>query len=139
MLLPSLADFLWYGVIGGAGIHYDVTAVLNEHGLESAIFAIVGNLPLAGLVAARALGIASFSCSVVFPQADPSSHPGQGLREGWEFLSQRGAMGVQETCKSFGDIADNIIRNPIGGFGLQAQVELIIYIINNNKKALDSQ
>jgi choline/glycine/proline betaine transport protein/glycine betaine transporter len=52
LILPSLADFLWYGVIGGAGIHFDVTDVLSEHGLESAIFAIAENLPLTGLLAA---------------------------------------------------------------------------------------
>jgi len=51
MLLPTLADFLWYGVVGGAGIKFDVTNVLNEHGLESAIFAIARNLPLPGIVA----------------------------------------------------------------------------------------
>jgi choline/glycine/proline betaine transport protein/glycine betaine transporter len=51
LILPALADFLWYGVIGGAGIHYDVTDVLNEHGVESAIFAIAENLPLSAILA----------------------------------------------------------------------------------------
>jgi choline/glycine/proline betaine transport protein/glycine betaine transporter len=51
LILPTLADFLWYGVIGGAGIKFDVTQALNDHGLESAIFAIAENLPLTGLLA----------------------------------------------------------------------------------------
>ena len=51
LILPTLADFLWYGVIGGAGIRFDVTQALNKHGLESAIFAIAENLPLTGLLA----------------------------------------------------------------------------------------
>lgn len=51
LLLPTLGDFLWYGVIGGAGIKFDVTATLNEHGLESAIFAIAQHLPMTGIVA----------------------------------------------------------------------------------------
>ena len=51
LILPTLADFLWYGVIGGAGIRFDVTGALSEHGLESAIFAIAENLPLTGLLA----------------------------------------------------------------------------------------
>jgi choline/glycine/proline betaine transport protein/glycine betaine transporter len=51
LLLPTLGDFLWYGVIGGAGIRFDVTGTLNEHGVESAIFAIAQNLPLTGVLA----------------------------------------------------------------------------------------
>jgi glycine betaine transporter len=51
LIFPTLADFIWYGVIGGSGIHFDVTEVLNQHGLESAIFAIAENLPLTGLLA----------------------------------------------------------------------------------------
>jgi glycine betaine transporter len=52
LILPTIADFLWYGVVGGSGIHFDVTGVLSEHGVESAIFAIAENLPLTGLLAA---------------------------------------------------------------------------------------
>jgi choline/glycine/proline betaine transport protein/glycine betaine transporter len=51
LILPSLADFLWYGVVGGAGIKFDVTQALNEKGLESAIFAIAEHLPLAPVLA----------------------------------------------------------------------------------------
>ncbi len=51
LILPTLADFLWYGVIGGAGVRFDVTGVLEQHGVESAIFAIAQNLPLTGLLA----------------------------------------------------------------------------------------
>jgi choline/glycine/proline betaine transport protein/glycine betaine transporter len=51
LLLPTLADFLWYGVIGGSGIKFDVTQALSDHGLESAIFAIAQHLPLTELLA----------------------------------------------------------------------------------------
>jgi glycine betaine transporter len=51
LILPTIANFLWYGVIGGAGIKFDVTQALNDHGLESAIFAIAEHLPLTGLLA----------------------------------------------------------------------------------------
>jgi choline/glycine/proline betaine transport protein/glycine betaine transporter len=51
LILPTIANFLWYGVIGGAGIQFDVTEALNEYGLESAIFAIADNLPLSGVLA----------------------------------------------------------------------------------------
>jgi len=50
LILPSLGNFLWYGVVGGAGIKYDVTGVINEHGMESAIFAIAQHLPLTGVL-----------------------------------------------------------------------------------------
>ncbi len=55
MLLPTLADFLWYGVVGGAGIKFDVTNVLSEHGVESAIFAIAQHLPLTGVLSVALL------------------------------------------------------------------------------------
>ncbi len=51
LIFPTLANLLWYGVIGGTGIHYDVTGVIDQHGVESAIFAIAENLPLTGLLA----------------------------------------------------------------------------------------
>jgi choline/glycine/proline betaine transport protein/glycine betaine transporter len=50
LILPSFANFLWYGVVGGAGISFDVTGTLSEHGVESAIFAIAQNLPLTGIM-----------------------------------------------------------------------------------------
>jgi len=50
LILPSLGNFLWYGVVGGAGIKYDVTGVINKHGMESAIFAIAQHLPLTGVL-----------------------------------------------------------------------------------------
>lgn len=46
LLLPTMGDFLWYGVVGGTGIQFDVTATLQAHGVESAIFAIAQNLPM---------------------------------------------------------------------------------------------
>ena len=52
LILPTFANFLWYGVIGGSGIKFDVTGVMNEHGVETAIFAIAENLPLTGILAA---------------------------------------------------------------------------------------
>ena len=51
LVLPTIANFLWYGVVGGAGIHYDVTGVLEASGMESAIFAIASHLPLSGILA----------------------------------------------------------------------------------------
>lgn len=51
LLLPTLGNFLWYGVIGGSGISFDVTATLKEHGVESAIFAIAQHLPMSGILA----------------------------------------------------------------------------------------
>jgi choline/glycine/proline betaine transport protein/glycine betaine transporter len=51
LILPTIGDFLWYGVVGGAGIKFDVTETLNQHGVESAIFAIAQHLPLTGIVA----------------------------------------------------------------------------------------
>ena len=50
LILPTLADFLWYSVIGGAGIKFDVTATIKKDGVESAIFAIAQHLPLTGLM-----------------------------------------------------------------------------------------
>lgn len=55
LVLPTLADFLWYGVVGGAGIHFDVTDVLAEHGVESAVFATAQHLPLTGVLAVALL------------------------------------------------------------------------------------
>lgn len=46
LILPTLADFLWYSVIGGSGIYWDVTKTIKAHGVESAIFAIARHLPM---------------------------------------------------------------------------------------------
>ncbi len=46
-----MGNFLWYGVVGGAGISFDVTGTLKEHGVESAIFAIAQHLPMSGVLA----------------------------------------------------------------------------------------
>lgn len=51
LLLPTLGNFLWYGVVGGAGISFDVTGTLKEHGVESAIFAIAQHLPMSNVLA----------------------------------------------------------------------------------------
>lgn len=50
LILPTLADILWYGVVGGAGIKYDITGALNKNGLESAIFATAQHLPLTSIL-----------------------------------------------------------------------------------------
>lgn len=86
LVLPTIADFLWYGVVGGAGIKFDVTQVLQEKGLESAIFAIASHLPAPGVLAivlflliatffltsadSAALALAHFTS----PQKEPSKY-----------------------------------------------------------------
>jgi len=50
MLLPSLANFLWYTVVGGAGIHFNISDVLDQHGLEAAIFGLIQHYPLTAVV-----------------------------------------------------------------------------------------
>lgn len=55
LILPTIANLLWYGVIGGAGINFDVTGVIQEHGVESAIFATLQHLPLTPLLVIVAL------------------------------------------------------------------------------------
>ena len=50
LILPTLADVLWYGVVGGAGIKYDITGALNKNGVESAIFATAQHLPLTNIL-----------------------------------------------------------------------------------------
>jgi choline/glycine/proline betaine transport protein/glycine betaine transporter len=91
LILPTLADFLWYGVVGGAGIHYDVTGELTEHGLESAIFATAQHLPLTGVLAIALL----FLISTFFLTSANSAalalsmfvsgreNPGRNLRAFW--------------------------------------------------------
>ncbi|MFW5768969.1 MAG: BCCT family transporter [Spirochaetota bacterium] len=50
LIFPTLANMLWYTVVGGAGISFDVTETLSTEGLESAIFAIANNLPITGII-----------------------------------------------------------------------------------------
>jgi len=50
LILPTVADLLWYGVVGGAGIRYDITKELTDNGVESAIFATAQHLPLTGIL-----------------------------------------------------------------------------------------
>ncbi|MCG8473049.1 MAG: BCCT family transporter [Desulfobacterales bacterium] len=91
LILPTLGNFLWYGVIGGAGIRFDVTGIIKEHGVESAIFAIAQHLPLTGLLSifliflistffltsanSAAVSLASF--------VSGKSNPGRNLRAFW--------------------------------------------------------
>lgn len=91
LILPTIANFLWYGVVGGAGIKYDVTGTLSEHGLESAVFAIAQHLPLTGLLAVALIFlIATFfltsANSAALALAMFVSHkdePGRNLRAFW--------------------------------------------------------
>jgi choline/glycine/proline betaine transport protein/glycine betaine transporter len=91
LILPTLADFLWYGVIGGAGIHFDITGVLSEHGVESAVFATVQHLPLTGVLAIALLFlIATFFLTSANSAAlalsmfvSGKEDPGRNLRAFW--------------------------------------------------------
>ena len=91
LLLPSLGDFLWYGVVGGAGIHFDVTGTLNEHGVESAIFAIAQNLPatailavfLIFLIATFFLTSANSAALALAMFVSGKENPARGLRAFW--------------------------------------------------------
>jgi len=91
LILPTLANFLWYGVIGGAGIRYDVTGTLSEFGLESAVFAIAQNLPLTGVLAVVLLFlIATFfltsanSATLALSMfVSGQENPGRGMRAFW--------------------------------------------------------
>jgi glycine betaine transporter len=91
LILPAIADFLWYGVIGGAGIYYDVTDVLNQHGLESAIFAIAENLPLTAvlalvlifLIATFFLTSANSAAMALAMFVSGKETPGRNLRAFW--------------------------------------------------------
>lgn len=91
LLLPTLGDFLWYGVIGGAGIRFDVTDTLNTHGVESAIFAIAQNLPMTGILAVLLIFlIATFfltsaNSAAIALAMFVSGHetPGRNLRAFW--------------------------------------------------------
>jgi len=91
LVLPTLADFLWYGVVGGAGIRFDVTDVLREHGLESAVFATAQHLPLTGVLAVALLFlIATFFLTSANSAAlalsmfvSGKEDPGRNLRAFW--------------------------------------------------------
>jgi choline/glycine/proline betaine transport protein/glycine betaine transporter len=91
LILPTIGDFLWYGVVGGAGIKFDVTETLNQHGLESAIFAIAQHLPLTGIVAVllffliATFFLTSANSAAVALAMFVSGHenPGRNLRAFW--------------------------------------------------------
>ncbi len=91
LILPSLGNFLWYGVVGGAGIFYDVTKTLNDHGVESAIFAIAQHLPMTEILSVALIFlIATFFLTSANSAAVPlamfvSGHenPGRNLRAFW--------------------------------------------------------
>jgi choline/glycine/proline betaine transport protein/glycine betaine transporter len=50
MLCPSLANFLWYTVVGGAGIYFNISEVLETHGLETAIFGLIQHYPFTSVM-----------------------------------------------------------------------------------------
>jgi choline/glycine/proline betaine transport protein/glycine betaine transporter len=91
LILPTLGNFLWYGVIGGAGIRFDVTDTLSQHGVESAIFAIAQHLPLTGILAISLLFLittfflTSANSAAVSLAMFVSGHenPGRNLRAFW--------------------------------------------------------
>jgi choline/glycine/proline betaine transport protein/glycine betaine transporter len=92
LVLPTLGNFLWYGVIGGAGIRFDVTDTLSQHGVESAIFAIAQHLPLTGILAISLLFLittfflTSANSAAVSLAMFVSGHenPGRNLRAFWD-------------------------------------------------------
>ncbi|MEF8917484.1 MAG: BCCT family transporter [Candidatus Bipolaricaulota bacterium] len=114
LLLPTLANFLWYGVVGGAGIHYDITGALSEQGLESAVFATIGHLPLTPILAIAVLfliggffltsanGAAMALCMCVSGEEEPNKH----IRVFWEValgvigavLAATGSLNVIQTA-----------------------------------------
>ncbi len=51
MLIPAIISDLWYGIAGGAGIFYNVGEVMQDHGPQSAIFALAQAMPLSDLTA----------------------------------------------------------------------------------------
>lgn len=91
LILPTIGNFLWYGVVGGAGISYDVTATLKAHGTESAIFAIAQNLPFTGIIAVLLIFlIATFFLTSANSAAlalamfvSGHENPGRNLRAFW--------------------------------------------------------
>lgn len=91
LLLPTLGDFLWYGVVGGAGIKFDVTGTLSKFGVESAIFAIARHLPLTGilsiflifLIATFFLTSANSAAIALAMFVSGHETPGRNLRAFW--------------------------------------------------------
>jgi len=91
LILPTLADFLWYGVVGGAGIKFGVADVLSEHGVESAVFATAQHLPLTGILAVALIFlIATFFLTSANSAAlalsmfvSGKEDPGKNLRAFW--------------------------------------------------------
>jgi len=91
LILPTLGNFLWYGVIGGAGIHFGVSATMKEHGMESAIFAIAQHLPMTGILAVALIFLigtfflTSANSAAISLAMFVSGHgtPGRNLRAFW--------------------------------------------------------
>lgn len=91
LILPTLADFLWYGVVGGSGIKFDITPALKAHGVESAIFALAHNLPLTGilavclifLIATFFLTSANSAALALAMFVSGHENPGRNLRAFW--------------------------------------------------------
>ncbi|MDR1313543.1 MAG: BCCT family transporter [Deltaproteobacteria bacterium] len=91
MLLPSLANFMWYSVVGGAGIHFNIGEIIDRHGVEAAIFGLVRHYPGFQAMAVVALALISMlfltsANSAAMSLAMFSSgheHPHKALRLFW--------------------------------------------------------
>ncbi|UQZ88355.1 BCCT family transporter [Deltaproteobacteria bacterium Smac51] len=59
MLCPSFANFLWYTVVGGAGIHFNISDILDTHGLETAIFGLIQHYPMTAVVGVVVMALVS--------------------------------------------------------------------------------
>jgi glycine betaine transporter len=114
LLLPTIADILWYGVIGGAGIKYDITGVIKTNGMESAIFATASHLPLTNimvvvilvLIVAFFLTAADSASLSLAMMTSNEEHPNKYLRLFWAIalgavaavLAATGSLQVVQTA-----------------------------------------
>lgn len=66
LILPTIVDFLWFGVVGGAGVFYDISEIIKIKGIESAIFAIASHMPLTSILYIfLTIMVATFSITIV--------------------------------------------------------------------------
>lgn len=66
LVLPTVVDFLWFGVVGGAGVFYDISELIKVKGIESAIFAIASHMPLTSILYVfLTIMVATFSITIV--------------------------------------------------------------------------
>ncbi|MFC4403268.1 glycine betaine uptake BCCT transporter [Gracilibacillus xinjiangensis] len=61
LLVPTLFGALWFSVFGGSAIHLevnqavDIAGIIKESGTEAALFSVLDNFPLSGIMAALAI------------------------------------------------------------------------------------